>query len=52
MILYIHAYIYVIGDNQEFQIKEWAEPDLDRRPLARKANVLTRLDDQPTDFQI
>jgi hypothetical protein len=29
--------------------KWWAEPDSDRRPLARKANVLTRLDDQPTD---
>ena len=26
----------------------WAEPDLNRRPLARKANVLTRLDDRPT----
>jgi hypothetical protein len=25
----------------------WAEPDLNRRPLARKANVLTRLDDRP-----
>jgi hypothetical protein len=25
----------------------WAEPDSDRRPLARKANVLTRLDDRP-----
>jgi hypothetical protein len=28
--------------------KWWAEPDSDRRPLARKANVLTRLDDRPT----
>ena len=27
--------------------KWWAEPDLNRRPLARKANVLTRLDDRP-----
>ncbi len=26
----------------------WAEPDLNRRPLARKANVLTKLDDRPT----
>ena len=26
---------------------EWAGPDLNRRPLARKANVLTKLDDQP-----
>jgi hypothetical protein len=29
----------------------WAEPDSDRRPLARKANVLTRLDDQPPAFR-
>ncbi len=28
----------------------WAEPDSDRRPLARKANVLTRLDDRPTEL--
>ncbi len=28
--------------------RRWAEPDLNRRPLARKANVLTRLDDRPT----
>ncbi len=27
--------------------EKWAEPDLNRRPLARKANVLTKLDDQP-----
>ncbi len=27
--------------------EKWAEPDSDRRPLARKANVLTRLDDRP-----
>ena len=27
--------------------RRWAEPDLNRRPLARKANVLTKLDDQP-----
>lgn len=26
----------------------WAETDLNHRPLARKANVLTRLDDRPT----
>jgi Post-segregation antitoxin CcdA len=26
----------------------WAGPDLNRRPLARKANVLTKLDDRPT----
>ena len=28
----------------------WAEPDLNRRPLARKANVLTKLDDRPAHF--
>ena len=28
----------------------WAEPDSNRRPLARKANVLTRLDDRPTQM--
>ena len=28
----------------------WAEPDLNRRPLARKANVLTKLDDRPFQF--
>ena len=28
---------------------KWAEPDLNRRPLARKANVLTKLDDRPLD---
>ena len=27
--------------------EKWAEPDLNRRPLACKANVLTRLDDRP-----
>jgi hypothetical protein len=26
----------------------WAEPDSNRRPLARKANVLTKLDDRPS----
>jgi hypothetical protein len=35
--------------NQAALVKMWwAEPDSDRRPLARKANVLTRLDDRPT----
>ena len=29
---------------------EWAEPELNRRPLACKANVLTRLDDRPVHF--
>ena len=28
----------------------WAGPDLNRRPLARKANVLTKLDDRPFLF--
>ena len=26
---------------------KWAEPELNRRPLARKANVITRLDHRP-----
>ena len=30
--------------------RRWAEPDSDRRPLACKANVLTKLDDQPFSF--
>ena len=30
----------------------WAGPDLNRRPLARKANVLTKLDDRPSCFWI
>ena len=28
--------------------KWWAGPDSDRRPSARQADVLTRLDDRPT----
>ena len=40
-----------ISPNQAaFENLKWAEPDLNRRPLARKANVLTRLDDRPTHF--
>src|SRR3990170_6955154 len=35
-------------ESSENNLKKWAEPDLNRRPLARKANVLTRLDDQPS----
>jgi hypothetical protein len=35
-------------DQVAFVNQKWAEPDSDRRPLARKANVLTRLDDRPT----
>ena len=30
----------------------WAGPDSDRRPSARQADVLTRLDDRPTSFAI
>ena len=37
-----------IGNLAIDNCKWWAEPDSDRRPLARKANVLTRLDDRPT----
>jgi hypothetical protein len=39
------------GLNQAvFAERKWAEPDLNRRPLARKANVLTKLDDRPAHF--
>jgi hypothetical protein len=37
-------------NNAESTVKNagwWAGPDLNRRPLARKANVLTKLDDRP-----
>jgi hypothetical protein len=37
-----------LGNSRIQNDKWWAEPDSDRRPLARKANVLTRLDDRPT----
>ena len=40
------------GVSTENKINWWAEPDSDRRPLARKANVLTRLDDRPTECLI
>ena len=36
----------------DFVNREWAEPDLNRRPLARKANVLTKLDDRPLLFAV
>ena len=37
--------------NSELKNNEkWAEPELNRRPLACKANVLTRLDDRPVHF--
>jgi hypothetical protein len=39
-------------DSTSKDIKWWAEPDLNRRPLARKANVLTKLDDRPDSFPI
>jgi hypothetical protein len=34
-------------DSKSKNPHEWAGPDLNRRPLARKANVLTKLDDRP-----
>jgi hypothetical protein len=37
-------------DSEIENAKWWAEPDLNRRPLARKANVLTKLDDRPLQF--
>ena len=33
-------------------IGKWAEPELNRRPLARKANVITRLDHRPFFFTL
>ena len=35
------------ADLTDRSVEWWAEPDLNRRPLARKANVLTKLDDRP-----
>jgi hypothetical protein len=35
-------------DSTSKNTEKWAGPDLNRRPLARKANVLTKLDDRPT----
>jgi post-segregation antitoxin (ccd killing protein) len=35
------------ADYSNKNVSWWAEPDLNQRPLARKANVLTKLDDQP-----
>jgi hypothetical protein len=35
-------------DSASKSLDWWAEPDLNRRPLARKANVLTKLDDRPS----
>jgi hypothetical protein len=34
-------------DSTSKNVEWWAGPDLNRRPLARKANVLTKLDDRP-----
>ena len=36
------------GVTSENKNNWWAEPDSDRRPSARQADVLTRLDDRPT----
>jgi hypothetical protein len=36
------------GVPTENKINWWAGPDSDRRPSARQADVLTRLDDRPT----
>jgi hypothetical protein len=33
---------------QKEKVQWWAGPDSDRRPSARQADVLTRLDDRPT----
>ncbi len=33
--------------SKDLIIGKWAEPELNRRPLARKANVITRLDHRP-----
>ncbi len=41
-----------IGNLEIKHTEKWAEPDLNRRPLARKANVLTKLDDRPAHFGI
>ena len=38
------------SDSTEKGCDWWAGPDLNRRPLARKANVLTKLDDRPSPF--
>jgi hypothetical protein len=40
----------ICANQAHFVNQKWAEPDLNRRPLARKANVLTKLDDRPTFF--
>jgi hypothetical protein len=37
-------------DSTSKNVKWWAGPDSDRRPSARQADVLTRLDDRPTLF--
>ena len=41
-----------IGNLTIQNTEKWAEPELNRRPLACKANVLTRLDDRPAHFAI
>ncbi len=37
-----------ISDSTSKNREWWAGPDSDRRPSARQADVLTRLDDRPT----
>jgi post-segregation antitoxin (ccd killing protein) len=39
------------NENSNIQGCWWAGPDLNRRPSARQADVLTELDYQPLDFQ-
>ena len=41
-----------IANSKESIIGKWAEPELNRRPLARKANVITRLDHRPFFFTL
>jgi post-segregation antitoxin (ccd killing protein) len=38
------------SDSTSKDVRWWAGPDSDRRPSARQADVLTRLDDRPTLF--
>ena len=49
---YSHANAENNVENSNKQDEKWAGPDLNRRPLARKANVLTKLDDRPPDSRI
>ena len=49
---YSPVYPQNIGNLTLKNNEKWAEPELNRRPLACKANVLTRLDDRPAQFAI